>query len=80
MAGRRQPKTRRPVQEGQDEHYVYQALCTELADLLGWETDRVTAIWSQIALAREWCGEPRWYAEHMAWANIQRCFEEQDPN
>ena len=66
MGGHRQPRTSR-----RDSHHVYRALCIDLADTLGYSPEEVFGFWSQVALAREWAGEPRDFAEEMAMNNIR---------
>jgi hypothetical protein len=72
LAGKRQPKVSSPIQEGQDEFHVYEALCIDLADTLGYSDVEVQYYWSQVAIAREKeNGEPRDIAEYLAWRNVR---------
>lgn len=71
MGGRRQPRTRRMIPIGQDADHVYEAACIDLADSLGYAHEEVCGFWSQVALAREWAGQPRAVAEWMALRDVR---------
>lgn len=71
LPGKRQPKVTSPIQEGQDKFHVFEALCIDLADTLGYDSNEVCAFWSQVALAREWAGEPRAWAEWAAFEDTR---------
>lgn len=75
MGGRRQPRTRRAIQPGQDVHGIYQAACVEFAAEFGWSPGVICWWWSQLALAREASGEPRAVAEFMAMRNVRDVFD-----
>lgn len=72
MGGHRQRRVRKvpAIQRGQDEHQVYAAACSDLAEALGWDFESVAYFWSQLALARMACGEPQGIAEYLALANV----------
>lgn len=71
MGGRRQGRTRRSIARGQDADRKYEAACIDLADSLGYAREEVCGFWSQVALAREWAGQPRAVAEWMALRDVK---------
>ena len=82
MGGHRQTKAKEPTEvdeyifAGQDRRGVYRKECIAFADDIHFRPEQVTAIWSQVALLREFENkEPRAVAEFLAMRNVREALD-----